>query len=247
MGRKLEKPGTSSALPWSRQSNILRNCLTATAALFYVLLSCIICPDSNPPPVQSRCAYGARSVGSAADLELFEQDDCLSEADSPQGDQGVEVDGWVASRARPKEFAWWSQTREEPDESTLVAMTMEASELGARKKYAEAEQIQFEVLAARRRVLGAAHPSTLNALGTLASYVAYQRKDAESERLHRELLAVEKRVRGEEHRETLATLHNLAFSLQNQGKYSESDQLYRELIASRTRIFGPESPERWWR
>ena len=217
--------------------------MTWAAALLCVLLSCMICLESDPPPVDSGCAHRTPSE-SAADADFAEQADCVDDEESPQvlleAGEGSTV--WESMWAGLAEFGWRS-TDEEPDESALVAMGAKAESLSSQQKWAEAERIQWKVLAARRRVLGAEHPTTLNALGAMAAYVSYQRKDVESERLHRLLLAVERRVRGEEHPETLATMHNLAFCLSNLGKHVEAEQIYRQLIPVKVRLFGPETPE----
>jgi hypothetical protein len=57
---------------------------------------------------------------------------------------------------------------------------------------------QREVLAERKRVLGAEHPDTLVAADNLARTLADQGKRAEAEEMEREVLAVRKRVLGAE-------------------------------------------------
>jgi hypothetical protein len=86
-----------------------------------------------------------------------------------------------------------------------------ANSLGAHGKYAEAEQMQRELLDAQRRVLGPEHPHTLTTINNLASSLHGQGKHAEAEQMFRELLDVRRRVLGPEHPETLATVKNLAF------------------------------------
>ena len=57
---------------------------------------------------------------------------------------------------------------------------------------------QREVLAERKRVLGAEHPDTLVAADNLARTLEDQGKRAEAEEIEREVLAVRKRVLGAE-------------------------------------------------
>jgi|LauGreDrversion2_3_1035106.scaffolds.fasta_scaffold112493_1 hypothetical protein len=52
--------------------------------------------------------------------------------------------------------------------------------------------MEREVLAARKRVMGAEHPDKLNAAGNLALSLSGQRKYAEAEKMQREELAVRK-------------------------------------------------------
>jgi len=73
----------------------------------------------------------------------------------------------------------------------------------------EAEKIEREVLAVRKRVLGAEHPDTLTAAGNLAASLSDQGKYDEAEKIEREVLAVRKRVLGADHPETLTTAGDL--------------------------------------
>jgi hypothetical protein len=53
--------------------------------------------------------------------------------------------------------------------------------LSRQGKYAEAEKMEREVLAERKRVLGAEHPDTLTAAGNLADSLKRQGKYAEAD------------------------------------------------------------------
>ena len=90
--------------------------------------------------------------------------------------------------------------------------------------------MEREVLAVRKRVLGAEHPDTLTAAGNLASFLLRQRKHAESEKMHREVLAVMQRLLGAEHPRTLTSAQNLASSLLRQGKQDEGVAMLREVL-----------------
>ncbi len=65
-----------------------------------------------------------------------------------------------------------------------------ASSLTGRGKYAEAEQMQRELLDVQRRVLGPEHPRTLATMSNLASSLTGRGKYAEVEQMQRELLEV---------------------------------------------------------
>jgi hypothetical protein len=66
--------------------------------------------------------------------------------------------------------AWWSRVCDEAEESAerLVAAHTLAVARGSDGQYAEAERINREVLAVRRRVLGEEHPGTLLSAHNLA-------------------------------------------------------------------------------
>ena len=61
--------------------------------------------------------------------------------------------------------AWWSQVRDraEEDPERLAAAHNLANSLSHQGKHAEAGEMQREVLAMRKRALGAEHPDTLAA------------------------------------------------------------------------------------
>ena len=70
--------------------------------------------------------------------------------------------------------------------------------------------MECDVLAVRKRVLGAEHPDTLFTANKLALSLVRQGKHDEAEKMQREVLAVTKRVLGAEHPDTLRTASNLA-------------------------------------
>jgi hypothetical protein len=102
---------------------------------------------------------------------------------------------------------WWLRVRDQPAESEdrLAAANNLASSLRGQGKYAEAEQMEREILDVRRRVLGPEHPHTLKKMSNLGCSLHGQGKHAEAEQMQRELLDVQRRVLGPEHPETLGT------------------------------------------
>jgi hypothetical protein len=125
---------------------------------------CIICLDSDPPPIQSGCA--CRSDTGLAHL------DCLIEkAVSQQANRGDTV--WWECQTCGQRFtgamltglgeAWWSRVCDQAAESEdrLCAAHNLAGCRLRDGQYMEAERIQREVLGVKRRVLGEEHPSTL--------------------------------------------------------------------------------------
>jgi BioD-like phosphotransacetylase family protein len=88
--------------------------------------------------------------------------------------------------------------------------------LCCQEKYDEAEKMEREVLAVKKRVLGAEHPHTLTIAGNLASSLSSKGKYDEAEKMEREVLAVKQRVLGADHPDTLSTAGNLAYYLSRQ-------------------------------
>ena len=82
--------------------------------------------------------------------------------------------------------------------------------LTTRGRYAEAEQMERQLLELQRRVLGREHPNTLTTTGNLAISLSSLGRHAEAERMQRELLRVQLRVLGAEHRDTLSTNGHLS-------------------------------------
>ncbi len=71
-------------------------------------------------------------------------------------------------------------------------------------KYAEAEVLYTEGLAAKRRQLGDDHPDTLTSMRNLGGLYQDQGKYAEAEAMYTETLAARRKQLGEDHQYTLA-------------------------------------------
>jgi tetratricopeptide (TPR) repeat protein len=84
----------------------------------------------------------------------------------------------------------------------LTAADNLAASLSGQGKYDEAKKMEREVLAVRKRVLGAEHADTLTAAGNLARSLNHQGKYDEAVAMEREVLAVRKRVLGADHPHT---------------------------------------------
>ncbi len=177
---------------------------------------CIICLDSDPPPIQSGCA--CRSDTGLAHL------DCLIEkVVSQQAHRGTKV--WWECQTCGQRFtgamrtglgeAWWSRMCDQAEESAerLCAAHNLATCRLFDGEYAVAERIEREVLGVQRRVLGEEHPDTLESAGNLALSLSHQGKYGDAERIEREVLGARRRVQGEEHPGTLTSANNLAQSL----------------------------------
>ena len=124
---------------------------------------------------------------------------------------GVEVVNLDTPRRMELANAWWSQVhdRAEEDPERLAAASNLANSLDSQGKHAEAEEMQREVLAVRKRVLGAEHPDTLTTASNLATSLSRQGKHAEAEEMKCAVLAVRKRVLGAELPDTLAAARDM--------------------------------------
>ena len=140
--------------------------------------------------------------------------------------------------------AWWLQVRDRAaeDPEGLAAAHNLADALSHQGKRADAEEMQREVLAMRKRVLGAQHPDTLTAASNLAISLSHQGKRAEAEEMQREVLAVWRRVLGAQHPDTLTAASNLAISLSRQ-KHAEAEEMQHEVLAVWKRVPGVDHPD----
>ena len=175
---------------------------------------CLICFEASPPPIQSGCACRDSAGLAHPDCRVKAAEALVQRKDSNMW--------WFTCQTCEQRFtgamciglanAWWSQVREraEEDPERLSAAHNLAISLSDQGKYAEAEEMRREVLAVRKRVLGAEHPGTLATACNLASSLSDQGKHAEAEEMEREVLAVQKRVLGAEHPDTLTTASYLA-------------------------------------
>lgn len=123
-------------------------------------------------------------------------------------------------------------TRTPTHPETLAAMGSLAVTLQAQGKYAEAEAVQREVLAARREIFGdfSDHPLTLAAMSSLSVTLQAQGLYDEAENLQREVLTARTETLGESHPLTLASASSLAVTLQALGKYDEAEAIQREVL-----------------
>ena len=204
---------------------------------------CIICLDSDPPPIQSGCA--CRGPGGLAHITCL-----IKVAVSRPAQRGYAA--WHECQSCKQDFtgpmrtglaeAWWMRMRDEDEESAerLAAAANLAQSLYGEGKHAEADRIFREVHSVQIRVLGVEHPNTLSSAANLALGLSNQGKYAEAEQIQREVYAVEKRVIGAEHPSTLASAANLAVSLSHQGKHAEAEQINREVLAIQMRVLGAE-------
>ncbi len=124
---------------------------------------------------------------------------------------------------------------------TLDSLDKLAWTLQDQGKYAEAEQIEREILPIRRELFGPEDKDTLGSQLNLANDLCGQAKYAESEKIDREALAIRQRLFPEDQL-TLIEMSNLAVTISLMGRYKESDQILTEALAKMNRTLGPEHP-----
>jgi hypothetical protein len=225
---------------------------------------CIICLDSDPPPIQSGCACrsdtGLAYVG------------CLVEkALAQRAHRGARV--WWECQTCEQMFTgpmrtglagWWALVGDEVDSSDdrLAAACNLAQARSGDGRHAEAERLNREVLRVRKQVLGYGHPETMASAGNLELSLSNQGKHAEAERINREVLRARRSGRpgrsggpgrpgrpgrpgssATSTRNTLSSANNLAVSLSGQGKHAEAVLLMRDVLCEQMRVLGEERPD----
>ena len=152
--------------------------------------SCIICYETDPPPIQSGCACrgdsGLAHVG------------CLIKVAASQAAHRGSA-SWRRCQTCKQDYtgamqvaladAWWSRARDQAEQSPerLDAACNLANSLYAQGRYAEAEQMQRNSHEVEMRLLGAEHPDTLATASNLAQSLFTQGKYAHAEQIQREV------------------------------------------------------------
>ena len=96
-------------------------------------------------------------------------------------------------------------TTRDDHEDTLASMASLGNLYKQQRKYAEAEELLTEALAARRRQQGDDHPDTLTSMNNLGMLYKQQGKYTEAEELLTEALAGSRKQLGDDQPETLNT------------------------------------------
>ena len=124
-----------------------------------------------------------------------------------------------------------------------AALDGRRSELHRQGKYAEAVEPAGRVLAARRELLGDAHPDTAESLNRLANLYRAQGRYADADPLLRDALAARRKALGDAHPDTALSLNNLAVLYQDQGRYADAEPLYKDALAARRKALGDAHPD----
>jgi hypothetical protein len=111
-----------------------------------------------------------------------------------------------------------------------------------RADYPGARELQEQVIAVLRRLLGEEHPHTLTAIGNLAGTLHAQGELTGARELQEQVLAARRRVLGEEHPDTLTAMGNLAGTLYAQGDLAGARKLEEEVLTASRRLLGEAHP-----
>ena len=133
----------------------------------------------------------------------------------------------------------WKRYQPEGERSRQTSSGV-AEMLMAQGRYAEAENLQLEILEANERLLGKDHPDTLNGVNNLALFVQAKGDFAGAEPLFRRALEGCERVLGVDHPDTIRSVHNLASLLQEKGDLAGAELLYERALTIWDKAEGPE-------
>jgi len=85
---------------------------------------------------------------------------------------------------------------------TLISMGNPASTFSDQGRWEEAEELEVQVMDARKRVLSDSHPHTLTSMSNLAFTFKHQEKNEAAIKLLRECFELRKKILGSEHPDT---------------------------------------------
>jgi tetratricopeptide (TPR) repeat protein len=106
----------------------------------------------------------------------------------------------------------------------------------------KAEELQMQVMKARKEVFDVDHPHTLSAMSNLAETYRNQGRWDEAEELQMSVMEVRKKVLGVDHPDTLISMGNLAKTYRNQGRWDEAEELQMSVMEVRKKVLGVDHP-----
>ncbi|GAA0933641.1 FxSxx-COOH system tetratricopeptide repeat protein [Virgisporangium aurantiacum] len=104
-------------------------------------------------------------------------------------------------------------------------------------------ELNEDILARRRRILGDDHRDTLASANNLAGNLRGLGDHEQARQLDEDTLARRRRILGDDHPDTLTSANNLAVELYELGQYESSRQLDEETLDRRRRILGADHPD----
>jgi len=129
------------------------------------------------------------------------------------------------------------------NEDTVLAMAHQlARALQDLGRYAEARDLEQEVVARARRVLGDDHLNTLVYATQLAISLGELGEVQAARDLDQDTLDRRRRVLGEDHRSTLISANNLAIRLFRLGEVQAARDLHQDTFERRRRVLGADHP-----
>ncbi len=125
----------------------------------------------------------------------------------------------------------------------LLRQALDGPDELKQKKLSEAEVLEREALAMRKRLLGGEHVDVAQSLESLAGILQAQGRLRESETMIRDSLAMRKKLLGSENLPVAASLFSLADVLLDQAEFAEAESCFREALAMRRKFCGEEHPD----
>src|SRR5947207_3295827 len=113
-------------------------------------------------------------------------------------------------------------------------------------KMTEATNMQEEVLAKRKMILGDDHPNTLTSMAYLASTYQQLGKMTEATNMQEEVLAKRKMILGDDHPDTLTSMAYLASTYQQQGKMTEASNMQEKMLTITQGCAGDDDLPHGW-
>jgi tetratricopeptide (TPR) repeat protein len=206
-------------------------------------------PASKPPWQRLLQGEDAKRAGEQekqlAELQAagkFEDALKVAEALLQSRERAQGQDHWEAVNARQEVEAIrrvLRQGREARDEyAASFGLADRAEKLIAAGRAKEAQPLQENVLAVRRKVLGEEHPLTAAAQADLAFNLHAQGKYAEAEEALRKALEVRRKVLGEEHPDIVMGYTVLGLNRYERGKYAEAEEDFRKALDLSLKVYG---------
>ena len=112
--------------------------------------------------------------------------------------------------------------------------------LRRRGQYGQAADLQVQVLAARRQMLGDDHPDTLTSMDNLAETRRLGGELQAAHDLNEQTFAARQRILGDDHPDTLDSMDNLALTRGALGDLQGAHQLHEQTLTAGRRILGKD-------
>ena len=203
---------------------------------------CTICLDGGdePLPIQGGC--GCRGDAGLAHVA------CKAEMNAHKGD-GYHTGWWECPTCGQgytgamrlglaREIVQKTSSRGKGDNDRVGAADNLGTTLREAGRYAEAAEVQAEVVAALKCKHGSNDMQYHAAATNLAITYGKLGKYAEAGGLQEKTLAVFKRVLGYDHTDTIGAKANLALTYTDQGLHTKAERLQRQVLAAFKRVLG---------
>jgi tetratricopeptide (TPR) repeat protein len=140
-------------------------------------------------------------------------------------------------------YPQWKERLSEDDDTVLDMAHGLAWTLRDLGRYAEARDLQQEIVARARQVLGEDAPNTLAYANSLAINLRLLGEMRPARDLDQDTLDHYRRVLGEDHPDTLASASNLAADLHVLGEVQAARDLDQDTLDRRRRVLGEDHPD----